>query len=110
MVRFLEWCDARGLELREVSPGDAARFIEELAPSVANQKIALDGKTPEISPTQARRLLESVDCSRPVGDPPNVAKAAEEAGVDQGLCKQEVVGSIPDRLHFGHLRDQRSIG
>jgi len=27
----------------------------------------LDGKTPEISPTQARRLLESVDCSRPVG-------------------------------------------
>ena len=41
VVRFLEWCDARGLELREVSPGDAARFIEELAPSVANQKIAL---------------------------------------------------------------------
>ena len=99
VVRFLEWCDARGIELREVSPGDAARFIEELAPSVANQKIALaalrqffdllvtrhavllnpfhsvqgpprgslDGKTPEISPTQARRLLESVDCSRPVG-------------------------------------------
>ena len=27
----------------------------------------MDGKTPEISPTQARRLLESVDCSRPVG-------------------------------------------
>ena len=99
VVRFLERCDARGIELREVSPGDAARFIEELAPSVANQKIALaalrqffdllvtrhavllnpfhsvhgpprgslDGKTPEISPTQARRLLESVDCSRPVG-------------------------------------------
>ena len=33
VVRFLEWCDARGLELRQVSPGDAARFIEELAPS-----------------------------------------------------------------------------
>ena len=87
------------LSFARSSPGDAARFIEELAPSVANQKIALaalrqffdllvtrhavllnpfhsvqgpprgslDGKTPEISPTQARRLLESVDCSRPVG-------------------------------------------
>ncbi|MDE2806563.1 MAG: tyrosine-type recombinase/integrase [Gemmatimonadota bacterium] len=98
-VRFLEWCDARGLELRDVSPGDAALFIEELAPSVANQKVALaalrqffdllvtrhavllnpfqsvrgpprgssDGKTPEITPRQARELLASIDCSRPVG-------------------------------------------
>lgn len=96
---FLEWCDARGLELRNVSPGEAALFIEELAPSIANQRIALaalrrffdllvtrhavllnpfqsvtgpprgsgDGKTPEITPSQARRLLASVDLSRPVG-------------------------------------------
>ena len=28
---------------------------------------SLDWKTPEITPDQARRLLESVDCSRPVG-------------------------------------------
>ena len=77
----------------------AAGFIEGLAPSVANQKMALaalrqffdllvtrhgallnpfhsvrgppmgssDGKTPEITASQARRLLASIDCSRPVG-------------------------------------------
>ena len=36
-------------------------------PSTARPRGSLDGKTPEITPAQARRLLESVDCSRPVG-------------------------------------------
>ena len=99
VFRFLEWCDAQGLELRDVSPVEAAAFIEAIAPSVASQRIALaalrqffdlmvtrhaillnpfqsvhgpprgglDGKAPEITPRQARRLLESLDCSRPVG-------------------------------------------
>ena len=28
---------------------------------------SLDGKTPEITPDQVRKLFESVNCSRPVG-------------------------------------------
>lgn len=98
-VRFLEWCDQRELQLRDITPGIAARFIDHLAPSVATQKLALaalrqffdllvtrhavllnpfqsvrgpprgsnDGKTPEISPDQVRRLLAAIDLSRPVG-------------------------------------------
>ena len=34
-IEFLEWCDTLGLDLRNVSSGDAAHFIERLAPSVA---------------------------------------------------------------------------
>lgn len=99
VLGFLEWCDARGIELREVSPGDAARFVDGLAPSISNQRMALaalrrffgllvtrhaallnpfdsvqgppraslDGKTAEITPDQVRQLLQSIDCSRPVG-------------------------------------------
>ena len=99
VLAFLDSCDKRGIELAHVSPGDAAAFIDALAPSIANQRMALaalrrffdrlvtrhavllnpfdsvqgppraslDGKTPEITPDQATRLLESVDCSRPAG-------------------------------------------
>lgn len=99
VLAFLDLCDERGIELADVSPGDAAAFIDGLAPSIANQRMALaalrrffdrlvtrhavllnpfdsirgppraslDGKTPEITPAQATYLLESVDCSRPVG-------------------------------------------
>ncbi len=41
MFRFLEWCETREIELRDVSPGDAALFIEQLGDKVASQKIAL---------------------------------------------------------------------
>ena len=99
VLAFLDSCYARGIELKHVSPGDAAAFIDGLAPSVSNQRMALaalrrffdrlvtrhavllnpfdsvqgppraslDGKTPEITPDQATRLIDSVDCSRPVG-------------------------------------------
>ncbi len=99
VLAFLDSCHACGIELKHVSPGDAASFIDALAPSVANQRMALaalrrffdrlvtrhavllnpfdsvqgppraslDGKTPEITPAQATRLIDSVDCSRPVG-------------------------------------------
>lgn len=99
VIAFLDLCDERGIDLADVSPGDAGAFIDALAPSIANQRMALaalrrffdrlvtrhavllnpfdsirgppraslDGKTPEITPRQATHLLESVDCSRPVG-------------------------------------------
>ena len=41
VLGFLDWCERSGLELRQVSPGEAAGFIDGLAPSVANHKMAL---------------------------------------------------------------------
>ena len=96
--RFLAWCDDRhpDIELARITPGIAARFIDELAPATSNQRLALaalrrffdvlvtrhvvllnpfqsvrgprrsgsDGKTPEITPDQARQLLASFDTGR----------------------------------------------
>ncbi len=39
--RFLAWCESQGLELRQVTPGLAGRFIEELPGSVPTQNQAL---------------------------------------------------------------------
>ena len=39
--RFLAWCEAHGIELGQVTPGDAGRFIGELAHAVPTQNQAL---------------------------------------------------------------------
>ena len=97
--RFLAWFEEQGIELRQVTPGLAGRFIEELPGSDPTRNLALaalrhffdvlvtrhvvalnpfssvrgkkhavvDGKTPELSPGQARALLRSLDLSHVVG-------------------------------------------
>ena len=97
--RFLAWCEEQGIELRQVTPGLAGRFIQELPGSDPTRNLALaalrhffdalvtrhavalnpfssvrgkkhsvvDGKTPELSPGQARALLGSLDLSHAVG-------------------------------------------
>ena len=90
--RFLAWCEREGLELRQVTPGLAGRFLDEIpykAPT-KNQALAAlrhffdvlaarhavilnpfhsvrgvrhphgEGRTPEASVEQARRLLASI--------------------------------------------------
>ena len=39
--RFLAWCEAQGIELRQVTPGLAGRFIEELPGSDPTKNLAL---------------------------------------------------------------------
>ena len=39
--RFLAWCEAQGIELRQVTPGLAGRFIEELPGSDPTKNQAL---------------------------------------------------------------------
>ena len=39
--RFLTWCEAQGIELRQVTPGLAGRFIEELPGSDPTRNLAL---------------------------------------------------------------------
>ena len=90
--RFLTWCEDQGLELRQITPGLAGRFLDQLpykAPTknqalaalrhffdilVARHAILLnpfhsvrgvrhpfgEGRTPEASVEQARRLLASI--------------------------------------------------
>ena len=90
--QFLTWCDAQGLELRQVTPGLAGRFLAQLPGGAATKNQALaglrhffdalaarhavllnpfqsvrgvphpsgEGKTPEVSADQARRLLASI--------------------------------------------------
>ena len=41
MGRFLAWCEAQGIELRQVTPGLAGRFIEELPGSDPTKNLAL---------------------------------------------------------------------
>ena len=38
--RFLTWCEAQGIELRQVTPGLAGRFIEELPGSDPTKNLA----------------------------------------------------------------------
>ena len=40
-VGFLEWCGARSLALAEVTPGDAAAWIDTMSGSVSTQRVAL---------------------------------------------------------------------
>ena len=97
--RFLDWCEARGLELTQISPADVGNYLDslELATSSKKQVLAglrhffdglvtrhavvlnpaasvraeryqvIEGKTPEITVKQARRLLTSIDTSDIVG-------------------------------------------
>ena len=39
--RFLAWCEEQGIELRQVTPGLAGRFIEELPGSDPTRNLAL---------------------------------------------------------------------
>ena len=39
--RFLTWCEEQGIELRQVTPGLAGRFIEELPGSDPTKNLAL---------------------------------------------------------------------
>ena len=94
---FFVWCEAHGLELRQISPGAAARFINGLTGGGSRKKVYLaalrqlfdvlvtrhavvlnpfasvrgpraqSGNTPAISVEQARQLLAAIDTSRPVG-------------------------------------------
>ena len=97
--QFLAWCEDQGLELRQVTPGQAGRFLEQLPGGAATKNQALaalrhffdalvarhaavlnpfqsvrgvknpfgEGRTPEVSVEQARKLLASIDTGHVIG-------------------------------------------
>ena len=94
--RFLAWCQDKGLELKQISPAAVGRYLDEPVSSKkltlaalrhffdglvtrhviilnpahsvrAERYQVLEGKTPEITVKQARKLLASIDLSTVVG-------------------------------------------
>ena len=132
MGRFLTWCEEQEIELRQVTPGLAGRFIEELPGSDPTRNLALaalrhffdalvtrhavalnpfasvrgrkhavvDGKTPELTPGQARALLGSLDPSHVVG-------LRDRAVLGVLTYTGARVGALA-RLRRGDLQDQET--
>ena len=130
--RFLTWCEEQEIELRQVTPGLAGRFIEELPGSDPTRNLALaalrhffdalvtrhavalnpfasvrgrkhavvDGKTPELTPGQARSLLGSLDPSHVVG-------LRDRAVLGVLTYTGTRVGALA-RLRRGDLQDQET--
>lgn len=128
--RFFKWCDEERLELVQITPGLAGRFIRSLKVSDAtkNQMLAamrhffdvlverhavvlnpfqsvrgikyqvLDGKTPEITISQARILVASIDLRFPVG-------VRDRAILGTFITTGCRVGALC-RLRIGDLRPQ----
>lgn len=99
VTKFMEWSEARGVELAQISPSDVGQYLDSLTLAIASKKqvlaairhffdglvtrhaIALnpalsvrgerysvvEGKTPEITVKQARKLLQSIDTTDVVG-------------------------------------------
>jgi site-specific recombinase XerD len=127
--RFLAWCEEQGLELRQVTPGQAGRFLDELpgAAPTKNQALAAlrhffdvlvarhaallnpfhsvrgvrhpfgEGRTPEATVEQARRLLASIQTD-------NVYGLRDRAVLGTLIYTGARVGAI-SRLRMQDLRD-----
>ncbi|WP_339888899.1 tyrosine-type recombinase/integrase [Rhodopirellula europaea] len=136
--RFLEWCDARSLELSGISPAHVGKHMDELQLAASSKKQALaairhffdgmvtrhvcilnpaasvrgdrlsvvEGKTPEISVKQARKLLHSIDTENVVGlrDKAIIAiliyTAARVGAVTKLRCRDLYDASDQLMLHF----------
>ena len=105
MSRFLTWCEDEGLELHQVTPGLAGRFLDELphrAPT-KNQALAArrhpfgEGWTPEATVEQARQLLASIKTD-------NVYGLRDRAVLGTLVYTGARVGAI-SRLRMQDLRD-----
>ena len=127
--RFLAWCEEQGLELRQVTPGQAGRFLDELpgAAPTKNQALAAlrhffdvlvarhaallnpfhsvrgvrhpfgEGRTPEATVEQARRLLASIQTD-------NVYGLRDRAVLGTLIYTGARVGAI-SRFRMQDLRD-----
>ncbi len=130
---FLSWCEAQGLELRQVTPGTAGRFIEQLPGEAANKNQALAGlrhffdalvrrHAAVLNPFQSVRGVRN-----PFGDGKTPEVTVEQArqllaSIDTGhvfgLRDRAVLGTLVytgarvgaiTRLRIQDLRDQRSL-
>jgi integrase/recombinase XerD len=116
---FLGWCEARGMELRQVAPRDVGLYMDQLhgalptkkqhlaalrhffdllvtrhavvlnpAASVRGERYqVIEGKTPEITAEQARRLLRSIGSD-------NVVKLRDRAIVGILIYTAARVGAV----------------
>ena len=104
---FLAWCEAQGLELRQVTPGTAGRFIEQFPGEAANKNQALAGLRHFFDALVRRHaaVLNPFQSVRGVRNPFGDGKTPE-VSVDQA---RQLLASI-DTGHVFGLRDRAVLG
>ncbi len=104
---FLSWCEAQGLELRQVTPGTAGRFIEQLPGEAANKNQALAGLRHFFDALVRRHaaVLNPFQSVRGVRNPFGDGKIPEMT-VRQA---RQLLASI-DTSHVFGLRDRAVLG
>ncbi len=104
---FLERCEADGIALREITPGDAARFIRDLEPSVSSQKVALAAlrRFFDLLVTRHAVMLNPFASVRGPRQPAGAGRTPE---ITVAQARQ-LLDSI-DVTHLAGLRDRAVIG
>ena len=104
---FLTWCEAQGLELRQVTPGNAGRFIEQLPGEAANKNQALAGLRRFFDALVLRHaaVLNPFQSVRGVRNPSRDGKTPEVT-VEQA---RQLLALI-DTGHVFGLRDRAVLG
>ena len=107
MSEFLTWCEAQGLELRQVTSGMAGRFIEQLPGEAANKNQALAGLRHFFDALVRRHaaVLNPFQSVRGVRNPFGDGKTPEVT-VEQA---RQLLASIDTGPVFG-LRDRAVLG
>ena len=105
--RFLAWCENEGLELHQVTPGLAGRFLDELPGGAPTQNQALAGLRHFFDTLVARHaaVLNPFQSVRGVRHPHGEGRTPEVT-VDQA---RQLLASIKTRDVYG-LRDRAVLG
>ena len=105
--RFLTWCENEGLELHQVTPGLAGRFLDELPGGAPTQNQALAGLRHFFDTLVARHaaVLNPFQSVRGVRHPHGEGRTPEVT-VDQA---RQLLASIKTRDVYG-LRDRAVLG
>ena len=105
--RFLAWCEDQGLELHQVTPGLAGRFLDELPGAAPTQNQALAGLRHFFDTLVARHaaVLNPFQSVRGVRHPHGEGRTPEVT-VDQA---RQLLASIKTRDVYG-LRDRAVLG
>lgn len=105
--RFLTWCEDQALELRQVSPGLAGRFIDQLPGGTPSKNQALAGLRHFFDALVARHavIINPFQSVRRIRYPAGEGRTPE-ASIDQA---RQLLASIQTNHVFG-LRDRAVLG
>ena len=105
--RFLAWCEEQGIELRQVTPGLAGRFIEEIPGSDPTRNLAL---------AALRHFFDALVTRHAVALNPFSSVRGRKHAVPDGKTPELAIGQARDLLasidlsHVVGLRDRAVLG